>query len=42
MPNAMALMGEYSPRRTRITADDDRLERLHGGAAIGGFVSPHG
>ncbi len=39
MPNAMALVGEYSPRRTRITMMTVVSVGFTIGAAIGGFVS---
>src|SRR5712692_2496902 len=39
MPNAMALMGEYSPRRIRITIMTVVAVGFTAGAAIGGFVS---
>jgi AAHS family 4-hydroxybenzoate transporter-like MFS transporter len=39
MPNSMALVGEYSPRRTRITIMTIVAVGFTAGAAIGGFVS---
>jgi AAHS family 4-hydroxybenzoate transporter-like MFS transporter len=39
MPNAMALMGEYSPRKIRITIMTVVAVGFTAGAAIGGFVS---
>ncbi len=39
MPNAMALVGEYSPKRLRLTAMMVIGCGLTAGAAIGGFVS---
>src|SRR5712692_10629633 len=39
MPNAMALVGEYSPRRIRITLMTIVAVGFTAGAAIGGFVS---
>src|SRR5579862_2078686 len=39
MPNAIALVGEYSPRKTRITMMTVVSVGFTGGAAFGGFVS---
>ena len=39
MPNAMALVGEYSPRRTRVALMMIVLNGFTGGAALGGFIS---
>lgn len=39
MPNAMALVGEYSPRRIRITVMMIVATGFTAGAAIGGFIS---
>ena len=39
MPNAMALVGEYSPRRSRVTIMMIVSNGFTAGAALGGFVA---
>ncbi len=39
MPNPVALVGEYSPKRTRITALMVVSSGFTAGAAIGGFIA---
>jgi AAHS family 4-hydroxybenzoate transporter-like MFS transporter len=41
MPNAMALVGEYSPRKVRVTAMMIVANGFTAGAAIGGFVAAY-